>query len=54
RKGRRPALSISKMKAAYYPDAGLEKMVSDPLPLGVHLVKSQSNPTSSSTKIWNI
>nr|GFA80600.1 hypothetical protein [Tanacetum cinerariifolium] len=26
-KGRRPALSISKMKAAYYPDAGLEQMV---------------------------
>nr|GEW08210.1 hypothetical protein [Tanacetum cinerariifolium] len=25
-KDRRPALSISKMKAAYYPDAGLEKM----------------------------
>nr|GEY70037.1 E-beta-farnesene synthase [Tanacetum cinerariifolium] len=25
-KGRRPALSISKMKAAYYPDAGLEQM----------------------------
>nr|GFA21709.1 hypothetical protein [Tanacetum cinerariifolium] len=28
-KGSRPALSISKMKAAYYPDAGLEQMVSD-------------------------
>nr|GEV46867.1 putative ribonuclease H-like domain-containing protein [Tanacetum cinerariifolium] len=28
-KGRRPALSISKMKAAYYPDVGLEKMVPD-------------------------
>nr|GEU48661.1 putative reverse transcriptase domain-containing protein [Tanacetum cinerariifolium] len=28
-KGRRPALSISKMKAAYYPDAGLEQMVLD-------------------------
>nr|GEW12453.1 integrase, catalytic region, zinc finger, CCHC-type, peptidase aspartic, catalytic [Tanacetum cinerariifolium] len=28
-KGRRPALSISKMKAAYYPDAGLEQMVPD-------------------------
>nr|GEU51964.1 monodehydroascorbate reductase [Tanacetum cinerariifolium] len=28
-KGRRPALSISKMKAAYYPDAGLERMVPD-------------------------
>nr|GFA14424.1 hypothetical protein [Tanacetum cinerariifolium] len=27
--GRRPALSILKMKAAYYPDAGLEQMVSD-------------------------
>nr|GFB20077.1 hypothetical protein [Tanacetum cinerariifolium] len=26
-KGRRPALSISKMKAEYYPDAGLEQMV---------------------------
>nr|GEY16355.1 hypothetical protein [Tanacetum cinerariifolium] len=26
-KGRRPALSISKMKAAYYPDVGLEQMV---------------------------
>nr|GEX36623.1 ribonuclease H-like domain-containing protein [Tanacetum cinerariifolium] len=26
-KGRRPALSILKMKAAYYPDAGLEQMV---------------------------
>nr|GEY57952.1 hypothetical protein [Tanacetum cinerariifolium] len=26
-KGRRPTLSISKMKAAYYPDAGLEQMV---------------------------
>nr|GEV59311.1 integrase, catalytic region, zinc finger, CCHC-type, peptidase aspartic, catalytic [Tanacetum cinerariifolium] len=26
-KGRRPALSISKMKAAYYPDARLEQMV---------------------------
>nr|GEW52449.1 monodehydroascorbate reductase [Tanacetum cinerariifolium] len=26
-KGSRPALSISKMKAAYYPDAGLEQMV---------------------------
>nr|GEY00709.1 hypothetical protein [Tanacetum cinerariifolium] len=26
RKGSRPALSISKMKAAYYPDAGLEQM----------------------------
>nr|GEW27141.1 hypothetical protein [Tanacetum cinerariifolium] len=28
-KGRRPALPISKMKAAYYPDAGLEQMVPD-------------------------
>nr|GEU82498.1 retrovirus-related Pol polyprotein from transposon TNT 1-94 [Tanacetum cinerariifolium] len=28
-KGSRPALSISKMKAVYYPDAGLEKMVPD-------------------------
>nr|GFA87942.1 hypothetical protein [Tanacetum cinerariifolium] len=28
-KGRRPALSISKMKAAYYPDAELEQMVPD-------------------------
>nr|GFA11507.1 hypothetical protein [Tanacetum cinerariifolium] len=26
-KGRRPALSISKMKVAYYPDVGLEQMV---------------------------
>ncbi|GJT61194.1 hypothetical protein Tco_1004727 [Tanacetum coccineum] len=25
----RPALSISKMKAAFYPDVGLEQMVSD-------------------------
>ncbi|GJU03146.1 hypothetical protein Tco_1113484, partial [Tanacetum coccineum] len=29
RKSGRPALSISKMKAAYYPDVGLEKMVPD-------------------------
>nr|GFA08330.1 hypothetical protein [Tanacetum cinerariifolium] len=29
RKGGRPALSISKMKAAYYPDVGLEQMVPD-------------------------
>nr|GEX50904.1 hypothetical protein [Tanacetum cinerariifolium] len=28
-KGRRPALSILKMKATYYPDAGLEQMVPD-------------------------
>nr|GEY36151.1 reverse transcriptase domain-containing protein [Tanacetum cinerariifolium] len=28
-KGSKPALSISKMKAAYYPDAGLEQMVPD-------------------------
>nr|GEU55923.1 retrovirus-related Pol polyprotein from transposon TNT 1-94 [Tanacetum cinerariifolium] len=28
-KGSRPALSISKMKVAYYPDAGLEQMVPD-------------------------
>nr|GEX27132.1 hypothetical protein [Tanacetum cinerariifolium] len=28
-KGRRPALSISKIKVAYYPDAGLEQMVPD-------------------------
>nr|GEY81438.1 hypothetical protein [Tanacetum cinerariifolium] len=28
-KGRRPALYISKMKVAYYPDAGLEQMVPD-------------------------
>nr|GFB59347.1 hypothetical protein [Tanacetum cinerariifolium] len=28
-KGRRPALSISKMKATYYPNAGLEQMVPD-------------------------
>nr|GEU47464.1 hypothetical protein [Tanacetum cinerariifolium] len=28
-KGSRPALSISKMQAAYYPDDGLEQMVSD-------------------------
>nr|GEZ52877.1 hypothetical protein [Tanacetum cinerariifolium] len=28
-KGRRPVLSISKMKAAYYSDAGLEQMVPD-------------------------
>nr|GEZ00535.1 hypothetical protein [Tanacetum cinerariifolium] len=28
-KGCRPTLSISKMKAAYYPDAGLEQMVPD-------------------------
>ncbi|GJT82283.1 hypothetical protein Tco_1056625 [Tanacetum coccineum] len=29
RKIGRPALSISKMKAAYYPDVGLEQMVPD-------------------------
>ncbi|GJS76780.1 hypothetical protein Tco_0726661 [Tanacetum coccineum] len=29
RKGGRPALSISKIKAAYYPDVGLEQMVPD-------------------------
>ncbi|GKE81791.1 hypothetical protein Tco_1551791 [Tanacetum coccineum] len=29
RKSARPALSISKMKAAYYPDVGLEQMVLD-------------------------
>ncbi|GKF47040.1 hypothetical protein Tco_0136842 [Tanacetum coccineum] len=29
RKVRRPALSISKMKAAYYPDVGLEQLVPD-------------------------
>nr|GFB86823.1 hypothetical protein [Tanacetum cinerariifolium] len=28
-KGSRPALSISKMKAAYYPDVGLEQMMPD-------------------------
>ncbi|GJR68123.1 hypothetical protein Tco_0014188 [Tanacetum coccineum] len=28
-KGAKPALSISKMKAAYYPDVGLEQMVPD-------------------------
>nr|GEX98696.1 histone deacetylase 14 [Tanacetum cinerariifolium] len=28
-KGRRPALSISKIKAAYYPNAGIEQMVPD-------------------------
>ncbi|GKG10247.1 hypothetical protein Tco_0338993 [Tanacetum coccineum] len=28
-KSGRPALSISKMKAAYYPDAGLEQMIPD-------------------------
>nr|GFD29335.1 hypothetical protein [Tanacetum cinerariifolium] len=28
-KGSGPALSISKMKATYYPDVGLEKMVPD-------------------------
>ncbi|GJY16030.1 hypothetical protein Tco_0386452 [Tanacetum coccineum] len=28
-KGTKPALSISKMKAAYYPDVGLEQMVPD-------------------------
>nr|GFD09102.1 hypothetical protein [Tanacetum cinerariifolium] len=28
-KGGRPTLSISKMKAAYYPDVGLEQMVPD-------------------------
>nr|GFC79881.1 hypothetical protein [Tanacetum cinerariifolium] len=28
-KGSKPALSISKMKAAYYPDIGLEQMVPD-------------------------
>nr|GFA20638.1 hypothetical protein [Tanacetum cinerariifolium] len=28
-KGSRPAMSISKMKAAYYPDVGLEQMVPD-------------------------
>nr|GEX17663.1 hypothetical protein [Tanacetum cinerariifolium] len=28
-KGRRPALSISKIKVAYYPNAGLEQMVPD-------------------------
>nr|GEY72321.1 histone deacetylase 14 [Tanacetum cinerariifolium] len=30
-KGSRPTLSISKMKAAYYPDTGLEQMVPDQL-----------------------
>nr|GFA11005.1 hypothetical protein [Tanacetum cinerariifolium] len=36
-KGRRPALSISKMKAAYYPDAGLEQM------LGIESYQTQVN-----------
>nr|GEV21227.1 E-beta-farnesene synthase [Tanacetum cinerariifolium] len=33
-KGSRPALSISKMKAAYYPDIGLEQMVPDQMWFG--------------------
>nr|GEX32586.1 retrovirus-related Pol polyprotein from transposon TNT 1-94 [Tanacetum cinerariifolium] len=37
RKGSRPALSISKMKAAYYPDAGLEKMVPDQIAVKTHM-----------------
>nr|GEX01896.1 hypothetical protein [Tanacetum cinerariifolium] len=36
-KGRRPALSISKMKAAYYPDAGLEQMVPNQIAVRTHM-----------------
>ncbi|GKB77840.1 hypothetical protein Tco_0944735, partial [Tanacetum coccineum] len=33
----RPALSISKMKAAYYPDVGLEQMVPDQIAVRTHM-----------------
>ncbi|GJV67521.1 hypothetical protein Tco_1483030 [Tanacetum coccineum] len=37
RKMGRPALSISKMKAAYYPDVGLEQMVPDQMAVRTHM-----------------
>nr|GEW55491.1 monodehydroascorbate reductase [Tanacetum cinerariifolium] len=37
-KGGRPALSISKMKAAYYPDVGLEQIVSDQIDGTLHQI----------------
>nr|GEV10203.1 hypothetical protein [Tanacetum cinerariifolium] len=36
-KGSRPALSISKIKAAYYPDVGLEQMVPDQIAIRTHM-----------------
>nr|GEY03313.1 hypothetical protein [Tanacetum cinerariifolium] len=48
-KGRRPALSISKMKAAYYPDAGLEQLVMrqrvEDFQLGIENYQTQLNLT---------
>nr|GEX72331.1 hypothetical protein [Tanacetum cinerariifolium] len=41
-KGSRPALSISKMKAAYYPDAGLEQLEGRGSVQGVHVRYSEA------------
>nr|GEW73352.1 E-beta-farnesene synthase [Tanacetum cinerariifolium] len=42
-KGSRPALSISKMKAAYYPDVGLEQMVTDQMSLEPPITQRQED-----------
>nr|GEV30553.1 hypothetical protein [Tanacetum cinerariifolium] len=44
-KGHRPALSIPKMKAAYYPDAGLEQMCVKDFQLGIESYQTQVNLT---------
>nr|GEU82682.1 hypothetical protein [Tanacetum cinerariifolium] len=49
-KGSRPALSISKMKATYYPDAGLEQMVPDQ----IHTSEGDRRAVRTHIRILNV
>nr|GEU66434.1 reverse transcriptase domain-containing protein [Tanacetum cinerariifolium] len=51
-KGRRPAMSISKMKATYYPDAGLEQMVPDQQRFYIDRHTSEGDRRAVRTHMW--
>nr|GEY27932.1 E-beta-farnesene synthase [Tanacetum cinerariifolium] len=51
-KGHRPALSISKIKATYYPDAGLEKMVPYQQWFYIDRHTSEGDRNAVRTRVW--
>nr|GEW24078.1 hypothetical protein [Tanacetum cinerariifolium] len=51
-KGSRPALSISKMKATYYPDVGLEQMVPDQQRFYIDRHTSEGDRNAVRTHMW--
>ncbi|GKC82701.1 hypothetical protein Tco_1138418 [Tanacetum coccineum] len=54
RKSGRPALSISKMKAAYYPDVGLKQMIPNQMWIEEHIYKGDHRAVRTHMRILSV